>query len=159
MTRDRWGRSALLAAGMAAFLLAAAPFLEAQPAAGRMPHHGPFGHIVKCFRILDLTESQKGAIRAVLEAAKPEAEALHAVFEADRAALKAAFETNPPDPCAIGAAELKLKADREVRRALFEKVRNGVLAILTPAQQAKLAGCLEAPRDVPPAGDATDPEE
>jgi len=106
-----------------------------------------------------LTDAQKGDIRAVFEAAKPEAEALHAAFEADRAAMKAALEKTPPDPCEVGAAALKLKGDREARRALLEKVRTGVLAVLTPAQQAKLAGCLEAPKDVPPPGESSEPEE
>ncbi len=157
MTTKRWGRSVLVAAGAAALLLTAAPALEAQPAA--LPHPGPFGEIAKCFRILDLTDAQKGDIRAVLEAAKPEAEALHATFEFDRAAMRAALEKTPPDPCEVGAAALKLKGDREARHALFEKVKTGVLAVLSPAQQAKLAGCLEAPKDVPPPGDAAEPKE
>ena len=157
MTTKRWGSSAFVAAGAAALLLAAAPAVQAQFAAAPQP--GPFGEIAKCFRILGLTDAQKGDIRAVFEAAKPEAEALHATFEADRAAMKAALEKTPPDPCEVGAAALKLKGDREARRALFERVRTGVLAVLTPAQQAKLAGCLEAPKDVPPPGESSEPEE
>jgi len=157
MTTKCWGRPVLVAAGVAALLIAGAPAAQAQPAA--VPHPGPFGEILKCLRVLDLTDAQKGDIRAVFEAAKPEAEALHATFEADRAAMKAALETTPPDPCEVGTAALKLKGDREARRTLFEKVKDGILAILSPVQQAKLAGCLEAPKDAWPANGEMEPEE
>jgi Spy/CpxP family protein refolding chaperone len=159
MTTKRWGSSALAAAGVAALLIAATPTVAAPPAAAPTPQAGPFGRIARCFRILDLTDAQRADIGSVLEAARPEAEALHATFETDRAAMKAALEKTPPDPCEVGAAALALKADREARRALFDRVKTDVLAVLTPAQQAKLAGCLEAPKDAPPPSAEAGPEE
>jgi Spy/CpxP family protein refolding chaperone len=145
MRMKRRGKALLLAVSVAALAFAAAPVLEAQETAVA-PHHGPFRAILRCLRVLDLSDSQKSDIKAVLEAAKPEAEALRAKTVADRDALKAALEKDPADPCAVGTARLALKADREAAVALFEKVKDGILAVLTPVQKAKLAGCLEAPR-------------
>jgi len=144
----------VLAAAVAA-LTAAAPALAQAgppgpptgPVAGRAHH--PFARILRCLGVVNLTDAQKADIKAVFEAAKPEAEAIAAKLKADREALKAEIEKTPADPCAVGSAALQLHADRESAKALFETVRDAVLALLTPEQKAKLAGCLEAPKHAP----------
>lgn len=141
----------LLAAAIAALTAAAPAFAQAGPPgppAGPMverPIH-PFGHILRCLAVVNLTDAQKADIKAILEATRPEAEAIAVKIRADHEALKAEMEKTPPDPCAVGTALLTLRADQETARALFEKTRDAVLALLTPEQKAKLAGCLEAPR-------------
>lgn len=155
MDTKRWKPSlAILAAAVAALTAAAPAFAQPGPPgppAGPMAHraHHPFAHILRCLAVVNLTDAQKDEIRAVLEAARPEAEAIAARLRADREALKAEIEKTPPDPCAVGSAALQLHSDREAARALFQTVRDAVLALLTPEQKARLAGCLEAPKFAP----------
>ena len=145
-------KPALVILAAALVLTAAAPvFAQACPAgppggpmAGRPPL--PFDHILRCLGVLRLTDAQKADIKAVLEAAKPEAVAIALKLKSDEAALKAEIEKTPPEPCAIGTAVLQLHADRETAKALFDRVKDAVLALLTPEQKLKLAGCLEAPK-------------
>jgi len=144
-----------------ALAVGASPLLAAAAPPVPQCHPGPFAPILRCLSIVNLTDAQKADIQAVFEAARPEAEALHAKLMADREALKAEIEKTPPDPCAVGTAALALHVDREAARALFERVKADVLALLTPGQKVKLAGCLEAPRCVAVcrAGAEGDPEE
>jgi len=148
MILKRWKPSLVVLAAAVAALTAAAPALAQAgppgpptgPVAGRAHH--PFARILRCLGVVNLTDAQKADIKAVFEAAKPEAEAI-------AAKLKAEIEKTPADPCAVGSAALQLHADRESAKALFETVRDAVLALLTPEQKAKLAGCLEAPKHAP----------
>jgi Spy/CpxP family protein refolding chaperone len=152
MSPNRWKHFVVLLAAAVAVLTTAAPALaQAGPpgpppagVAGPPPH--PFAHLLHCLAVVNLTDAQKADVRAVLEAAKPEAEAIAAALKADREALRAELEKTPPDPCTVGSAALQLHADRLAAKALFEKTRDAVLAVLTPEQKAKLAGCLEAPK-------------
>lgn len=113
--------------------------------------HGPKSHLQKCLSIVQLTDAQKTHIRSIVEAARPKLDVLHQTMLTDRQALRAAIEATPQDTCAIGTAFVKVQADKAAIRAEHEAVRTSVLALLTPEQQAKLQGCLEAPRgDGPP---------
>ena len=145
---------ALVLATGAAAVLATAPALAqpavlpafAQPAASTPQRLGhPFARLRRCLVVLDLTDAQKADIKAVFDAAKPQFEALAATLKADRDALKTDLSKTPPDPCAIGNDVLKLHADREAMRTFLGGVKDQMLALLTDAQKAKLAGCLEAP--------------
>jgi Spy/CpxP family protein refolding chaperone len=95
--------------------------------------------------ILDLTDPVKADIESLLQAAKPTVETDVAAVRSARETLKGALEATPPDACAIGADALALKAARETLRAERQAVRGAVLAILTPDQQSRLQGCLDAP--------------
>jgi Spy/CpxP family protein refolding chaperone len=152
MSPKRWKPSLVLLAAAVAVLTATSPAFSQTatptPPGPERVHH-PFAHILRCLGVLHLTDAQKADIKAVFEAAKPEAEAIAAKLKADREALKSEIEKNPPDPCAVGNAFLQLHADRGAAKALFDRVKDAVLALLTPEQKAKLAGCLEAPK--PPA--------
>ena len=151
MSPKRWNPSLAILAAAVAVLTAAAPAFS-QTAAPAPPGpdraHHPFAHVVRCLAVVNLTDAQKADIKAVIEAARPEAEAIAAKLKTDREALKSEVEKNPPDPCAVGNAFLQLHADRATAKALFDRVKDAVLALLTPEQKAKLAGCLEAPKRV-----------
>lgn len=118
-------------------------FAMAQPAAG----HGPGIHALKAaLSTLDLTDKQKGEIKALLESKKDGAAALRDKAKADRQALHALLESPNPDPTAVGAAFLKVHANRQAARAAFKDVRDGMASILTPEQLAKLKGYFAAVR-------------
>lgn len=139
-----------------ALLLAATPLLAAGPSAppaGAPPAggpaagpQGPLAGYLRCLAVVGLTETQKADVKAILEAAKPALDALHATLKTDREALRAAITATNPDACAIGAAVLKVEADRQAIGDELAKVRAAIEALLTPEQKAKLEGCLKAPR-------------
>ena len=148
MSSKRWNPSVLILAAAVALAGAAAPVsAQTAPAAPQFVHH-PFGELRECLRILDLSDAQKADITAIFEAAKPQVEAFLVTLKADREALKADLAKTPPDPCAVGKDILQLHSDREAARAFFESVRDQVLAVLTAEQKAKLAGCLQAPKNL-----------
>jgi Spy/CpxP family protein refolding chaperone len=117
------------------------------------PRH--FHRLRRCLAILDLTEDQKTSIQTILEAAKPilqaDAEAVHVARETLRADAGAV----PPDACLVGNDFLALRTAQETLQGEFQSVRDQILAQLTPEQQSRLEGCLEAPRwDLAPTTDA-----
>lgn len=135
-----------------ALALVAAPLLAADAPAGPPPGpKGPLAGYLGCLRVVDLTEAQRADVRAILEAAKPKLDALHATLRADQEALRDAIAAPTPDPCAVGAALMKVDADRKAIGAELKLVRDAIEALLTPEQKARLEGCLRAPR--PNAGD------
>ena len=133
--------AALVLALVAVPLLAAAPSTGA-PAAPK----GPVAEYLGCLRIVDLTDAQKADVKALVEAARPKLEALHATRKADREALVAAATAATPDPCVVGAAFLKVEADTKAIGAELKTLFTAIEALLTPEQKAKLEGCLKAPK-------------
>mgnify|MGYP001152454281 CR=1 FL=1 len=97
---------------------------------------------------LDLTDSQKEKVKALLEAEKPKFEALRHEGRAAREALKSASEAPTPDPAAVGAAFLKVKALRGTARAERDSSRKALEALLTAEQKAKLDGWRAAHRQM-----------
>ena len=143
-----------LAAALALALAAAALLAVDAPAAAPK---GPVATYLRCLGVVGLTDAQKADVKALLEAAKPKLDALHATRKADREALRAAITATTPDPCAIGAALLKVEADTKAIGAELKTLFTAIEALLTPEQKAKLAGCLEAPK--PNADGDDDPED
>jgi Spy/CpxP family protein refolding chaperone len=143
MPSTRRHRSLLALASAALLLgtLALPAAAQAPPATSEAAHH-PFAHLFRCLSFVKLTDAQKADIKAIFEAARPQAEAILATLRTDREALAAALQASPPDPCAVGTAALKLHADREAARGFFEGVRDQVFAVLTAEQKAKVLGCL-----------------
>jgi periplasmic protein CpxP/Spy len=112
---------------------------------------GPKSHLQKCLTIVQLTDAQKTQVRSIMETARPKLEVLRQTMASDRQALRAAVEATPQDACAIGAAFVKVQGSKTAIRSEHEAVRAAVQALLTPEQQARLEGCLQAPRgDGPP---------
>lgn len=116
------------------------------------PQGGPGNPIMRCLQILDLSVDQKAQIKGILESSGPALKALHETLAADRQALKAAIEAVPQDACAIGNALIKVQVDEKAIRTELGKVKVAIEAVLTTEQKAKLAGCLEAPKDGPGPG-------
>ncbi len=143
--------SRLTALALVTLALALPTLAQDAPDARRPGRH----HFRACLSILDLTEEQKVAIVGILDAARPTLEADAAAVHAARETLRAALETQPPDACAIGADALAVKAAVDVLRQEREAVRAQIVATLTPEQQARFEGCLDAPRAV----DAEQPSE
>lgn len=87
---------------------------------------------------LDLTDEQRDAVRNVLEASKPEAEALREQWRANREALEAldpddaAYETELNN-IALSNGELATRGT-----LLFTRVRTEIDAVLTDEQREKL---------------------
>lgn len=138
--------AALALALVATPLLAVGPS-TAPPAGGvAQPPKGPLAGYLRCLGVVGLTDAQKADVKAILEAAKPTLDALHATLKTDREAVRAAITATNPEPCAIGTAVLKVEADLKAIGEELAKVRTAIEALLTPEQKAKLEGCLKAPK-------------
>jgi Spy/CpxP family protein refolding chaperone len=87
---------------------------------------------------LDLTESQKAEVKRIMESRKATIESLREQIRADREALDAAAEAQSPNPSAVGAAYLKVRADREAMRAEHKATMDQIRSVLTPEQQQKM---------------------
>ena len=107
---------------------------------------GPVAGYLLCLRVVGLTDVQKADVKALLEAEKPKMDALHAALKTDREALRAAVTAATPDPCAVGAAFLKVEADLKAIGEEAKALRTAIEALLTAEQKAKLEGCLKAPK-------------
>jgi Spy/CpxP family protein refolding chaperone len=130
------GAAALLVAGA----LAAGSAL-AQPA----PGSERFARGVRAaMATLDLTDAQKEKVTAIFAAHKGEGATFRTQAKADRDALKTAASAANPDPAAVGAAFLKVRADRQTAAAKLQAVRAEIDVVLTPAQKAKLDGWVAA---------------
>jgi Spy/CpxP family protein refolding chaperone len=134
-----FGGAALVLAGA---LAAGAAQAQTAPGGG-----GGFARGIRAaMATLDLTDDQKADIKAIFASHKDEAVAFHAQVKADRDALKAAASAANPDPAVVGAAFLKVRADRQAAAARMKAVKAEIDAVLTPEQQAKLEGWIAAHR-------------
>src|SRR5262245_35863940 len=101
------------------------------------------GGLLRCLKGLDLSDSQKADIKAILDAAKP-------TFEADAAAIKAAHQKLDADYDAgagvsvIGQDYIDLRADIKKLGADRSATEDLVLAKLTTDQKTKAQACLDA---------------
>jgi Spy/CpxP family protein refolding chaperone len=134
-----FGATSLLFAGA----LAAGAAL-AQPAPGGP---GRFAHGIRAaMATLDLTDAQKTKVKAIFESHKGEGQAFREQAKANRQALRAAASDAAPDPAAVGAAFLKVRADGEAAQAKMKAVKGEIDAVLTPEQKAKFEGWIAAHR-------------
>ena len=132
------GAATLILAGA---LAAGTAIAQAQPAPGRLARG-----IRAAMATLDLTDAQKDKVTAIFASHKDEGMAFRAQAKADRQALKAAASAANPDPAAVGAAFLKVRADGQAAAAKMKAVRTEIDAVLTPEQRAKLDGWIAAHR-------------
>jgi len=149
--------TAALLLGTAAYAqLGPGPMAGAGPGAGMGPMAGPGGgpgrQIVRALRTalatLDLTDDQKAKIKAVFEAKRAGFEALRAEMRADARALHEAADAATPDPATVGAAFLKLKADRAAAKDQLEALMADVKAVLTADQRTRLDASLATLRQL-----------
>jgi Spy/CpxP family protein refolding chaperone len=110
-------------------------------------HRGMGGGIMRGLSRLDLTETQKTEIRRILESRHAALESLRSRVQADRDALRAAADAPSPDPAAVGAAFLRVRANGEVMRAERQKTMEEVRAVLTNEQREEFDAMRENFRD------------
>ncbi len=138
------GTSALILAGA---LAASSAF--AQPAPGQGPGPGRFARGIRAaMATLDLTADQQTKVKAIFESRRDEAQAFRSQAQANRDALKALASAPNPDPAAVGAAFLKVRADAQAAKDRMKAVKGQIDAVLTPEQRAKLEGWLAAHRQM-----------
>ncbi len=96
-------------------------------------------------RQLDLTEQQRQQIKGILQGHREKAQALAAQGRAAGRALRQAIADGADEPTirAKAADAAKVQADAAVLRA---QVRNEIVAVLTPEQQAKAKALREKAR-------------
>ena len=148
-----------LLAILVALLVPAAPAAAAAPAPPVDPQAiaalpGPIASFLHCLAVVGLTDQQKADTKAILEASRPVIEGLAAQLAADAKSLKVLVDAGK-DPCAIGAAVLKVGADEKALKDAFVKIGTSIEALLTAEQKAKFQGCLAGIR--PPAAASADP--
>lgn len=105
---------------------------------GGMREHGPLGPLGRALHQLDLTDAQRDQVRAVLEAARPELQALREQLRTNRRTFRQSHPPTEVDETAIRAhvaAQAVIEADLAVAMA---RARASVLALLTPEQLAQL---------------------
>lgn len=125
-------------APMAALLLALGVTVASADDFGRGGHRGMRGGmLMRGLSRLDLSESQKADIKRILESRHAALEPLRTRFQADREALRAAADAPSPDAAAVGAAYLRVRANRETKRAERQKTMEEVRAVLTNEQREK----------------------
>ena len=109
----------------------------AQSGGKRAPgaHGAPGGEAMAGY--LDLSPEQREQWKAMHGEHRKEAEPLRAQGRPLREKLRAALESEKPDPTAVGKAALAVKAHREKMKASSEAFRARLRAQLTPEQVQK----------------------
>ena len=125
-------------------LLTAALALPALAQEGPDARRPVRNRVLRCLSILDLTEEQRVEIRGIVEAARPALEADVEALRSARQALQAALGQVPPDACAVGVEALAVRTALETLRQERETLRSQIVATLTPEQQARIQGCIDA---------------
>ena len=87
---------------------------------------------------LNLTDSQKADVQRIMDSRKATFESLRERARADWQALNDLSSGSAPDRSAVGAAFLKLQADRDALRAERQSAMQEVRSILTPEQKETL---------------------
>jgi Spy/CpxP family protein refolding chaperone len=126
-----------LAPSVALLSVLGATLASAQDAPDHRGRMGRFG-LMRGLSRLDLTESQKTEVKRIMESRKTTFESLRERARTDREALRAVSEVPTPDTSAVGAAFLKLRADRKALRAERESAMQEIRSILTTEQKEKL---------------------
>ena len=149
MSLQRVQKSALLAVGIV--VLAVGGLLAGRLSAGAFPGRGHaefgprlFGRIA---RALDLTDDQKGRIKAILKSHATEIERQMKASAAARQAVHEAVLSQPVDEAAIRAAAQRLGDVHADGAVLFAKIKTEVQPILTEEQRQKIQTFRERARN------------
>jgi Spy/CpxP family protein refolding chaperone len=109
---------------------------------------GGGGHIGRGIRAamatLDLSDAQKDKVKAIFTSHKEQFQAFRTQAKANREALRAAASADNPDPAAVGAAFLKVRADGKAMKSQLEGVHAEINGVLTPDQKSRLDGWIAA---------------
>lgn len=98
---------------------------------------GGFG-MMRGLSQLDLTEAQKTEVKQIMESRKATFESLRERMRADHEALDAAAAAPSQNAAEVGAAFLKVRANREAMQAERKATMDQIRSILTPEQRDKL---------------------
>lgn len=133
-----------------ASMLALAPIAQAQPGGGPGglfgPGPGPVAMLEHMADHLDLDDTQRAQVENIMEAARPEFEALREQLRANREALESLATDDPAyatelNDIAVSNGQLATEGT-----LLFTRVRSEVHAVLTEEQRDKLARSKERMR-------------
>jgi Spy/CpxP family protein refolding chaperone len=139
-----------LAAAMALLFTLGVGLASAQDAPRR---HGKMGGgkmgfgMMHRLQRLDLTDSQKAEVKRILEARQSTFESLRERARADWEALDRAADAPSANAAEVGAAYLKVRADREAMHAERKATMEQIRSILTAEQQQKLDAMKQERRE------------
>ena len=128
-------RSILPLALMGALVVAAGGYAFAQKHAGR--EGGFAGHLDRLKASLSLTDDQVTQMQAIFKAHHEAAQPLFTQMRANREAMKTALSAPEPNPTEVGKLVIAGNGVRSQMRALDDKLKSDMGAILTPEQKAK----------------------
>ncbi len=128
---------------LATLSLATVTNVRAEPGGPAMFGPGGFGGprlmIEHMADYLDLDEVQRETVRGILEAARPEIEAIREQAKANRQALEALDLTDPANAVVLNDIAISNGELATQGTLLFTRIRGEVNAILTDEQREKLA--------------------
>src|ERR1044071_4416716 len=128
-------RSILPLALVGILLVAAGGYAFAQKHAGR--DGGFAGRLDHLKASLSLTDDQVTQMQAIFKAHHEAAQPLFTQMRANREAMKTALSAPEPNPTEIGKLTIAGNGLRSQMRALDDKLKTDIGAILTPEQKAK----------------------
>jgi Spy/CpxP family protein refolding chaperone len=106
---------------------------------------GHFGRGIRAaMATLDLSDAQKDKVKAIFTSHKEQFQAFRTQAKANREALRAAASADNPDPAAVGAAFLRVRADGKAMKSPLEGVHAEINGVLTPDQKSRLDGWIAA---------------
>lgn len=106
---------------------------------GRMARHA--GHLMRCLRDANLSDSQKADIKAIFEAAKPTIQADAQAIRAARQKLDADFDAGA-DKSVLGQDYIAVRAAAKKLRDDGQAVEDQVLGKLDAGQKSAVQDCL-----------------
>ena len=133
-------------AGLGALVLFGASGVAAQSFDPGEGDRGPRGFRGPA-RVLDLSEEQQAAARAIFEQQRPERQALREEMRENRKALRDSLESGEVDSCTVGEIVMEGHALKERGRALREESKKAFAGLLNEEQKSKLE-TLEAAREL-----------
>jgi Spy/CpxP family protein refolding chaperone len=118
--------------------------------AAQAQNPGGGGHFARGIRAamatLDLSDAQKDKVKAIFASHQEQFQTFRTQAKANREALRAAASADNPDPAAVGAAFLKVRADGKAMKAQLDGVHAEINGVLTPDQKSRLDGWIAAHR-------------
>src|SRR5262245_32933250 len=108
---------------------------------GKMGRHA--GHLLRCLRNANLSDSQKADVRAILEGAKPTIQADAQAIRAARQKLNADFDAGA-DKSVLGADYTAVRAAMKKLHDDGQAIQDQVLAKLDASQKSTVQDCLAA---------------
>lgn len=94
-----------------------------------------------CLFFLNLSEAQRLQIKQIMDGEQANIRAIADRTKTDLTALQTLADGANPDACAVGAAYMRVEADKDALSTVFRSIRTRMETVLTPDQRSKLEGC------------------